>query len=484
MESTSDTGSRPSTAKRIIARFMALLTAQGVEGVVSTAFFLYLAWLNKTVYGEVMLALAGAAVVSKVVQFGLYYPLVGDLGAAEKDEAPGIINRVNIIKLVLLLPALAGALCVAWYSGYSFRLSLILLFMCVGGGLEAVADTFFADLRVRGRQKLEARIRIAGSVLSYGYGVVTAFLGLNPVIVGMFKIISGTVWLSFGAAGYLKAYSTKLIAREDWGTVWLVFRSAWVFALIQILGILYNKTNIFFLEAVTGSEGVAVYSAAYNLVDPVSILASEQLLGWVIFPVLSALWWKNREKVGPLVRGTVRWLMVIAFPIMFFLFMESRLIIGLVFPAEYKDAAWMMQYLVWTILLSFWSNLFQYIMMVVGAVRLLLLFSVIGILLNLAFNVTMVQPLGLAGGCLVLVLSKLVITLLCLGYCQIRFRFFSLGDFLIPTALAVAALLVCLPAVRYLNVHVATAVTLAFYLLILWRPGLRLLGHFPGRASD
>lgn len=481
MASSSGTASETSTAKRIIARFTALLTAQGVEGIVSTAFFLYLAWLDKIVYGEVMYALAAAAVVSKVVQFGLYYPLVGDLGAAEKDQAPGIINRVNIIKLALLFPSLAVVWGVAWYRGLSHSTALILIFMCIGVGLEALADSFFADLRVRGLQKLEARIRIAGSVLSYGFGLTTAYLGMSAVIVGMFKLISGIVWLSYSAANYVKAYSTKLMARPEWQAVWVVFRSASVFALIQILGIVYNKTNIFFLEAATGVQGVAYYSAAYNLADPVSILASEQLLGWVIFPVLSALWWKNREQVGPLVRGTARWLMVIAFPIMFVLFMESKLIIGLVYPPEYKDAVWMLQYLVWTILLSFESNLFQYIMMVVGAARLLLFFSVVGTLLNLLFNVTLVQPLGLAGGCLVLVLTKLVMTLLCLGYCQVRFHFFKVGDFLIPAALAVAALLVCLPALRYLNVHVAVVLTLAVYFLILWKLGLRLLGHFPGK---
>ena len=36
------------------------------------------------------------------------------------------------------------------------------------------------------------------------------------------------------------------------------------FALIEILGIIYNKTNIFFLESATGIKGVALYGATWN----------------------------------------------------------------------------------------------------------------------------------------------------------------------------------------------------------------------------
>ena len=51
---------------------------------------------------------------------------------------------------------------------------LILVFVCLGFGLEALAETFFADLRVRGRQDQEARIKDCASVLGYRYGFASA----------------------------------------------------------------------------------------------------------------------------------------------------------------------------------------------------------------------------------------------------------------------------------------------------------------------
>jgi len=484
MASEDDITLHPPPEKGIVSRFAHLLSAQTVEGIASTFFFLYLAWLDATLYGEVMYALAAGAVVMKVVLFGLYYPLVADLGEAEKDETPRIIDGVNVIKLCLLVPAMIVILGAAYYKRFSFRMAWVLFFVCLGFGLESFSETFFADFRVRGRQDQEARIKIASTVAAYGYGFLCAFFGLNPMVVGLFKLVSALVRLVFGLLAYLKTYSTKLFSAPAWQGVWHMFRAATVFALIDILSIVYNKTNIFFLESAVSVKGVAFYSATYNLVDAVSVLASEQLLGWVIFPLLASLWWSSREQVGPIVRRTSQWLLALAFPIMFVLYTESETIIQIVYPGDFKDAAWMQRYLVWTILLSFQSNLFFYVMMVAGAAKLLLVFAAVATALNLLFNVLLVYPYGLAGGCMVIILTKLVMTILTFLYCQLRFRWFRPGDFVFTALLAGASLLLFLPASHFMSVHWATVVTLLFYGLILWKTGSAFTGGMPGtRAS-
>lgn len=484
MASEDDKTVHPPPEKGILGRFAHLLSAQTVEGVASTLFFLYLAWLDATLYGEVMYALAAGAVVMRVVLFGLYYPLVADLGAAEKDETPAIISRVNVIKFGLLIPAMVAIVGTAYFKGFSFRMAWVLFFICLGFGLESVAETFFADFRVRGRQDREARIKIAGTVLAYGYGFLSAFLGLSPLLVSLFKLVSALVRLGFGVQAYLRTYSTRLSGSPAWQGVWYVFRAATVFALIDILGIVYNKTNIFFLESAVGVKGVAFYSATYNLVDSVSILASEQLLGWVIFPLLATLWWSNRERLGPLVQRTSQWLLALSLPIMFVLYTESDTIIRIVYPAEFKDAAWMQRYLVWTILLSFQSNLFCYVMMVAGAAKLLLVFAAAATALNFLLNVILVYPFGLAGGCMVIILTKLVMTVLTFLYCQLRFRLFRPWDFAFPAVLAGASLLLFWPASLLMPIHRATLLTWLFYCLILWKTGSAFMGGMPGtRAS-
>jgi O-antigen/teichoic acid export membrane protein len=351
----------------------------------------------------------------------------------------------------------------------------------MGFGLDAFADTFFADLRVRGLQDQEARIRVAGSLLGYGFGFASGAMGLHPVFISLFAFVSGAVKLGIAIILYKRTYSVGLLMRPDWSAVWLMFRASATFALIEILGIVYNKTNIFFLESATGIKGVALYSATWNIVDPISTLASEQLLGWVIFPLLASLWWTDKDRMTRLVRGNAKWLMILALPIMFLLSVESELLIGLIYPAEYADAAWMQKLLVWTLLLSFENNLFFYVMMVAGGANALLLFTVIVSLLNMVFNLTLVKPLGLTGACLVIILTKLIMALLTFLYCQIRFRFFAPVDALFPLILAAASLILYVVSKPVVGLHPAVAMTIAFYFLILWRVGERFLGRFPIR---
>ncbi|MCA1960972.1 MAG: hypothetical protein LDL33_09255 [Desulfomonile sp.] len=467
------------SARGIIRRFAHLLSAQVAEGLGSALFFLYLAWVDDVLYGEVMYAVAAGVIVMKVVQFGLYYPLVLELGSAPKDRAPETMNRVNLIKLGLLIPGMMFVVGLALFKGFSAKMAWVLIFVSLGFGLEALAETFFADLRVRGLQVREARIKIAASLVSYGFGFVCAYFGLSPLVTSLFKIVSGILRLGGGIASYFQVHGVRWLLKRTSRGIWPVFRATAVFALIEILGIVYNRVNIFFLEDVTGVDGVADYSATYNIVDPLSVLASEQLLGWVIFPLLASLWWSDREKVGPLVRRTAQWLMALAFPAMFFLYVWSDIIIGTLYPGKFEAAAWMQRYLVWTILLSFESNLFCNVMMVAGAAKVLLAFSLASTVLCFVLNVTLVYPYGLAGACMVLIFTKLLMTVLTFTYCQVRFRFFRLRDFAFPVILASFSLGLFALLAQYILHQRAVLVAFAFYFLMLWRPGMRIIGRLP-----
>lgn len=467
----------PTPVSSILKRFAHLLSAHGAEGLLSALFFLYLAWLNATTYGQVMIALAAGSMVLKAVQFGLYYPLVSRLGKADPKGVAGLLNQANLIKLVLLLPTAAALAGLVLYRGYASELTFILFLVGLGFALEAMAETFFAELRVRGRQDMEARAKIIASVASYGYGFATAALGFHPVAIGLFKLISGLILIGVGAMPFYRSCVRQLKSSLVAGPAWDLFRVASVFAAIEILGTFYNKTNLFFLESAVGSKGVAFYSATWNVIDPISILASNHFLGWVIFPLLATLWIPDPAEAKRLIRANALWLMAVAFPIVFLLYAESDALIGLLYRKEYQDAVWMQRYLVWTILFSFENNLFAYVMMVAGAARTLLFFAVLTTALNLGLNVILVKSQGLLGACLVILLTKLFMTLLTAAYCQLRFGLFRAQNFFFPLALAGGGLILFLALEPLVTRHGAAGLALGAYILALWKAGpLHLAG--------
>ncbi len=467
------------SAKKVLSRFAHLLSAQGMEGIFSTLFFLYLAWVNAQVYGQVMYALAVGTIVAKVVHYGLYYTLVGYLSKTDKADIPEVLNRTNAIKVALLLASMIAVWVFCSYRDFSGEILWIVVLVALGCGLEMVADTYFADLRIRGLQKTEARTRVVSSVASYGYGLAAAALGASPVIVAGFRMVSGIVRLVFVLSSLWKEYGSRLLVMPRWRAAWIMVRATTVFAGFEVLSIIYNKTNVLFMEASAGIDGVALYSAAYNLVEPVSVLASEQLLSWVIFPILATMWSDHRDHVAPLVRRTAQWLIVLALPAMFVLWAESGLLVGLIYPPKLGEAANLQKYLVWAILFSFESNLFIYLMMVAGGARALLAFSAITTILNLLMNVALTGPLGLTGGCLVIVLTKMLMTIFSLVYCQLKVGVFKATDGIFPAAAAMVTLLLFLSVEPWVTLHPAVLLTLAMYFLLIWRYGPAYLGRVP-----
>jgi O-antigen/teichoic acid export membrane protein len=482
MTSKSNTVHDSPSARRLIGRFGHLLYAMGIEGILSAFFFIYLAWLDATFYGEVMYAIAAGSIVQVGMRFGLYYPIVAELGKGNNTSE--IINRANIIRLGLFAPVMLAGWALAAYRGLSPQMTWIIIFISLGFAFDSMAESFFADLRVRGRQDKEARIKMAGTLLGYGYGFLSAYLGLDAIMISLFMLISGLTRFSWAVSAYVRTHQANPFVRPDWGAVFSFFKLAIVFAMIENLGNLYNKTNIFFLESVVGVEGVASYSATWNVVDPVAKLASEQFLGWVIFPVLSIIWWKDRERVGSLVRTNALWLLAIAFPVMFVLHAESDFLIGLIYPDQLRDAVSMQKVLVWTIPFTFEGNLFSYVMMTAGAARRLLFFAVITAILNILYNIVLVHRLGLTGGCLVIVLTKLTMTILTLCYCQMRFRFFRLGDLAFPLCVAGMCFVLFLLLTAMIPHQLSVLVSLLFYGFILWRFGRSFLGDLTDRGGQ
>lgn len=115
---------------------------------------------------------------------------------------------------------------------------------------------------------------------------------------------------------------------------------------------------------------------------------------------------------------------------------------------------------------------------------MLLLFQALTTLLNLVYNLLLVERFGPLGACLVLVFTKLTMTILAFIYCQARFRYFHVRDLFFPCALAAAGLAFFTVAKPVCGLHLAVVLTLVVYLAVLWKLGMKFLGDFPRKAQD
>jgi len=428
MDLRQDSPAPPGTPRshRIVAKLASLLSARWIREIFQAVFLIYLARVSTSTYGEFMLALALGGILLRIAEFGLNLPLVGLL--TQKDGDPKeVLTQILLLKSGLLTIAYLGVVVFVGWQQYSTPLREFALIISLGMGLEAVSTTFFTTLQVQGRQPLEGKIRAVAAFLGFGYGTAALFWGAPPLAIALFKPIETLVNITWGAwaLGFRELRHWPSLAGLG-----ATLRRVFIFAILEVTALLYNKANMFFLQKYGGSEGVAQYSATWQIVDGCSTIAATLILQSILFPLFVKFWEADRQEVNRLAQSTARWLLCIALFLMLFLYAERDRLIPLIYGPHYQDAVWLQQYLVVTILFSFFHNLAGFLLISMRLERLLVAVYLGALVFNLVFCGVVMPTNPLWGAALAIILTKGGMAVLTFGFIQRRLRILSLRDLL------------------------------------------------------
>ena len=415
----------PQASHRILRKFAYLFSAHWLRGALQTVFLVYLARHDDTIYGDFLLAMNLGSILLFISEMGLNQHLA-TLLARRSDYPSSTILQISIIKGALITLSMLGMLGFVFWQGYDTQLVLICVLIAGGMALEAVASSFFVLCQVMGRQDVEGKLRSLAAFLGYGYGVAGLLIGLAPVLVAVFKLLETAINVGVAAKSVLQRARFRL----DLGQLrrlWQDWREGVIYTMMAVAAIFFNKINMFFLKHSSGNTGVAQYGVTWELVDGISIMVSSMLLGRVMFPIFARLWVADREEFLRLARVTARWLLAVSIPVMFVLHVESDRILPLIYGDKYADAVWMQKNLVPAIACAFLHNLAAYLMISMRKQRLLLVFYLLGLAVNVALCTTIIPGNPLWGTAVAIVLTKIFISSLTLTYCQYRLTIFPLA---------------------------------------------------------
>ncbi|GFK95750.1 hypothetical protein NNJEOMEG_03618 [Fundidesulfovibrio magnetotacticus] len=419
MSQPSDNGGAAAASHGVIGKFLHLASAQTIKDLLHTAFFIYLARVDQSHYGEFQLAFSTAMIVLFLGEFGLNQPLVSAL-SKKYGHKGDILMQYTLIKGVILVLGWLGVTAFIMQQRYTGGLTNLIQVITAGVGLEALASTFFVACRVQGRQDLEARIRSIGAVCGYGWALATLALGFQPHWIALFKIIEnginllGGAWIAVNRTDVQDlAFKGKALART-----WNTAKGGVVFVFMALFSILYNKANLFFLQKYAGPHSVAQYAATWEVVDAIQIPISSLLMKSVLYPLFVGLWRHDKEAFDRLKDNSVKWLLGASIPVMFFLWAESDRIIGIIYGPDYHQAALLQKWLVPSVLFSFIHNLAAYLLMSQHRQWTLFWIYGAGLILNIALCSVFIPGDPLLGAGMAIVLTKGVVALCSTVTCQ------------------------------------------------------------------
>lgn len=460
-----------------LRQFSYLLAARWVRDGIQALFLLVLARHSVETYGSIMLAMSLGQILLFCSEFGINQHFM--LLLANRTAAPSAVFRqISLLKATLLMVGGVFMTVFSIWQGYSAELLAMVLIIGLSFGVDALVNSYYVVCQSLGRQDMEARLRGVAAVVGYGAGLLAVFSGASPIMTALFKPIESMTSLA-GAAKMLRR-SWKAATAPLWSAIWTTWKGTFPFTLMALAAILYNKINMFFLQHYGGAQAVAQYSATWQLVDGISVLASGLLLGNVLFPVFAKLWVKDQRAFTSMAQAHVAQLAALALPLMFVLSVASEHIISLLYGSQYSEAARVQPLLSLCIFFAFVHNLAYYLLLSMRKHLLVLAFFIAGLAVNAALCLLLVPNAPLEGAVWAIVATKGFVALLTVGACQrlLGFLKFRAVAFLLLALVGAAGLTF---GGRFLNAPLlGEALALLLLLFHLWRCHKF---HLPSRAS-
>lgn len=462
------------SARAVLARFVALLSARGVRDGLVGLFLLYLAWFDVETFGGFMLAAAVGTVVLKVVDCGFNDLLIQRLATC---DTPGLLHvfSVNLLKLGLLAFTLAGLWAFGRALGYAPAVHRAVLLVALGMGLGSLVDSLYRVLRIQGRQIAEAVLRVGAAAAGVGFSMLAMQLGAGHQAAAFVFAIESVVGL-VAVLVFLEATATLpvMLRRVSLRGLLGLARDAAPFALISVNAVIYNKSNVIFLERHAGARAVASYSASWMIVDWVSVAASAYLLGGVLYPLLAERHRRDDARMCALAGRSWTWLLAVAWPLCLLLYGLRQPIIQLVYPHDYAQAAELQAILVWTIPAAFSTNLVLYLLYAAGRPWLFFGLSLVTQAASLGLNLWLVPAAGAHGAAYAILGSKVLMAVMTLACGIVVFATPRSRQILVVSLLGAGLWGAFAGLARLLPSELVAVPLVALYLLVLARLRPRL----------
>lgn len=215
-------------------------------------------------------------------------------------------------------------------------------------------------------------------------------------------IVSGLcVYTFFG--GFLNSFSIKFISK--------LCKKVWPLAIIFILGALYFRIDLMMLEIMKGDKAAGIYSAAYKLIEFLSIVPGTICVA--ALPGLSADYCKN---IGTFRANSVRSLLFLGtggIGTGLFLYLFAKQIILHLYGPLFFESIICLSILSGAVFFLFINGYLAYIAIAMNNERGMALILFISTILNVLFNYYLIPKYSYIGASLSTLLSEIFMSLFC-----------------------------------------------------------------------
>jgi O-antigen/teichoic acid export membrane protein len=398
-----------STVQRVAKNTGIIIIGSLIFRIISLFVVIYLArYLGVVDFGKYSFIFAYLAFFGIITDLGLQEILVREM-SRDDSIAPKLIGNAYIIRLILTVFAFVMSIIIITLMSYPtdtttyiYIASCTLLFISFS---DFYITIFQANLKMVYNiiAKLVYRVVSAGLIfwIIFSHGTIMQIL-IALVFSEMVKTL----------ISYL--FSRKFVKARfeiDFGLWKYLFKEALPLALGSVIWTIYFRIDVLMLSMMQGDAPVGIYSAAYKLSEPLSLIPAALVVS--LFPIMSASFIKSEERLIKSYRLAIRYLMIIILPIAIGTTLIADEIILLIYGAEFADSVTVLQILIWTLVFISVNQVLTTLLVAMGKQKLYTASMGICASANITLNFFLIPVLSFNGAAIATVSTNIIFFLSC-----------------------------------------------------------------------
>ncbi len=272
---------------------------------------------------------------------------------------------------------------------------------------DALRETGFAVNRAFEKMEWEIVVKILMSALTLWFGIMLLKSDPSPESFALAYAIGSALGFFLIAIVVRKRF-LQIISRIDLTLLGTVIKTTWPFALITLVGSIMANTDVVMLGIWKNSAEIGLYASMQRIQQFILIIPS--MIGTASFPLISRLAHTDKGQLGNIFERTLRFMFLIAIPIVVGGMLLSGKIVVFTFGAAYAGAAPILSALLLMLLVSFPLILLSNAIFAFDKQRELARAYFFGVIANILANFFLIPKFGAVGSAWATVVSTAIVT--------------------------------------------------------------------------
>jgi len=352
-------------------------------------------------FGLLAFAYALAAICLAVPQFGFDRLAVREL-ARRPSRASRFLVNISAVKGCLYIPAGAACALTIWFNAHDYERLLVVIVVFVVMAIQqhiVFACSFFRAIQKMWREGL---VRLILSVLLFSIGLAVLLAGFELRALVVSRLVVSIFCLGLAIFWIKKDIGIALV-KFNWRYSQKLIRMSAPFALLYILVLVYGSLNLTILGFIKGDLFTGHYSAASKIIALLSFVPAG--LAGASLPALSKLWKESHQSFHQVYQRSVRYVLLLGFPLAAGTFLLGEKAIVLLFGREFISSVPVLTILTFSLVPDFLNHIMSATLISMDRQKAAVMAALVGAIIALVSCFLFIPRWGAVGAAASLVLS-------------------------------------------------------------------------------